>query len=113
MNYRMFGFFNHRIRVTQRLNTIDLGDDLDDVEMLEAVEEAFGICLDSAEVATLVTVGQLYDLINAKLTAKDEFDPVWALTCQIARAYSGSNDPIDHETTFFPKYAKERTDFQK
>lgn len=97
-----------RPRVTQRLNTIDLGDDLDDVEMLMAIEEVFGIEIKDREAETLTTMGDLYELVSQKLKPKTEFDPVWSLVCQIAREYSGSRDPIDKQTTFFPKFAEER-----
>lgn len=97
-----------RPRVTQRLNTIDLGDDLDDVEMLMAIEETFGIKIEDKEAEKLVTVGDLYDLVTKKLEHKTDFDPIWALVCQISREHSGSRDPIDKSTTFFPKFAEER-----
>lgn len=97
-----------RPRVTQRLNTINLGDDLDDIEMLMAIEETFGIKIEDEEAKKLVTVGDLYDLVKMKLEDKSNFDPIWALVCQISREYSGSRDPIDKKTTFFPKFAEER-----
>ena len=97
-----------RPRVTQRLNTIDLGDDLDDVEMLMAIEETFGIKIEDEEAEKLVTVGNLYHLVTKKLEHKTEFDPIWALVCQISREHSGSRDPIDKNTTFFPKFAEQR-----
>lgn len=97
-----------RPRVTQRLNTIDLGDDLDDVEMLMAIEETFGIKIEDEEAEKLVTLGDLYDLVAKKLEHKTDFDPIWALVCQISREHSGSRDPIDKKTTFFPKFAEER-----
>ena len=104
-----FSLFQYgRPRVTQRLNTIDLGHDLDDVEMLMAIEEAFGIEIKDREAETLTTMGDLYELVSQKLNSKKEFDPVWLLLCQIARDYSGSRDPIDKQTTFFPKFAEER-----
>lgn len=104
----MFGLFGKR--VTQRLNTVILGDDLDDVEMLEAFEDAFGIKIEDAEAETLITVGQLYELVCAKSSARTDFDPVWELTLQIVREYSGSRDPIDRDTTFFPMHAKPRSE---
>ena len=97
-----------RPRVTQRLNTIDLGDDLDDVEMLMAIEETFGIKIEDEEAEKLVTLGDLYDLVAKKLEHKTDFDPIWALVCQISREHSGSRDPIDKKTTFSPKFAEER-----
>jgi acyl carrier protein len=102
-------FFKYgRPRVTQRLNTLNLGDDLDDVEMLMAIEEIFGLVIKDGEAEKLVTMGDLYELVSEKLNSKTDFDPVWSLLCQIAREHSGSRDPIDMETTFFPKFAEER-----
>ena len=102
----MFGIF--RKRITQKLNTVNLGDDLEDVEMLQAIEATYGIKIEDAEAEALRTVGQLYELIDSKLASRPDFDPVWALTCQIVREHSGSKDLIDGETTFFPKHAKKR-----
>ncbi len=101
--------FQHgRPRITQRLNTINLGDDLDDVEMLMSIEEIFGIEIKKSEAEKLITMGDLYALVSNKLKLKTNFDPVWSLVCQIAREHSGSRDPIDKQTTFFPKFAKVR-----
>lgn len=99
-----------RPRITQRLNTINLGDDLDDVEMLESIEEIFGIEIKNGEAEKLVTMGELYELVNEKITSRSDFDPVWSLICQIAREHSGSRDPIDKKTTFFPKFAEVRAE---
>ncbi|AXI41264.1 DUF3153 domain-containing protein [Sulfitobacter sp. SK011] len=108
------GLFQHgRPRVTQRLNTINLGDDLDDVEMLMAIEEIFGIEIQDSEAEELTTMGDLYELVSEKLKPDMDFDPVWSLVCQIAREYSGSRDPIDKRTTFFPKFADERAEKSK
>ena len=103
----MFGLFGKRI--TQKLNTVDLNDDLGDVELLQAIEELFGITIEDHEAEQLLTVGQLYDLVNAKLSAQKGFDPVWALAVQVVREHSGTRDAIDHDTTFFPKYAQKRS----
>jgi len=99
-----------RPRITQRLNTVNLGDDLDDVEMLEAIEETFGFEIKDSEAEKLMTVGELYELVNKRVKQKSDFDPIWALVSQIVREHSGSRDPIDKNTTFFPKFAKERED---
>lgn len=99
--------FNHD-RVTKRLNTIDLGDDLADVEMLEAIEKAFGFEIFPKEAERLVTVGDLYDLVDEKVRKAQSVDPVWALVEMIVRFHSGSKDPIDRETTFFSKCASKR-----
>ncbi|WP_298917812.1 acyl carrier protein [uncultured Roseobacter sp.] len=99
--------FNYR-KVTERLNTVDLGDDLDDVELLMAVEEIFQINLEDSEAEDLVSVGELYELVKSKMPRDGSVDPLWELIVLIVRSHSGSNSPIDTETTFFPKFAKPR-----
>lgn len=95
-------------RVTQRLNTVDLCDDLDDVEMLEDIEKIFGIEIKDREAEKLITMGDLYELVNEKLKPESDFDPIWSLVCQIVREHSGTRDPVDKDTTFFRQFAKER-----
>ncbi|AML53802.1 hypothetical protein RC74_21345 (plasmid) [Falsihalocynthiibacter arcticus] len=75
-----------------------------------AVEDILGVDIKDGEAEKLVTMGDLYELVGEKLNSKTDFDPVWALVCQIAREHSGSRDPIDKKTTFFPKFAEERTE---
>jgi len=98
----------NRDRITKRLNTVDLNDDLDDVEMLQEIERTFRFELQQHEAEDLVNVGNLYDLVKQKASTDPDFDPVWHLVERIVRTYSGSDDPIDRETTFFPKFAKPR-----
>lgn len=95
-------------RITKTLNTINLDDELGDVELLMDIEETFGIKIDEEEAEKLVTVGQLHDLVSKQLKNQADFDPVWALVCKIAREHSGTPDHIDKETTFFPDKAKAR-----
>ena len=102
--FRLFG----RGR-TQKLNTVDLVGDMDDVELLQAIEQVFDIEIEGDEVRELYTVGQLYDLVKTKLEGKPNFDPVWALTEEIVREHSGSREVIDRETTFFAKHASKRS----
>ena len=46
----------------------DLGaDSLDLVELVEAIEAEFGISIDDDELADVETVGEAYELVNAKL----------------------------------------------
>lgn len=101
--FRLFGK-----RITQELNTVDLDDDLGDTELLEAIEEIFDIRIEDHEAEELLSVGQLYDLVRTKIANRKGFDPVWALTVKIVREQSGSRDPIDRETTFFPMHAQKR-----
>lgn len=98
----------NRIGTTKRLNTIDIGDDLDDVEMLMAVEDAFDFKMTTEDGAKLKTIGDLYDLVKHKMPKDETVDPVWTLIEKIARDYSGSRDPIDQDTTFYAKFAKPR-----
>ena len=48
-------------------NTVDMHGDLDDVELLMAVEEAFAIQISNAEAECILTVGDLYDLVCSKV----------------------------------------------
>ena len=73
-----------------------------------AIEEIFGIEIKDSEAEKLVTMGDLYELVSEKIKPKTDFDPIWSLVCQITREHSGSRDPIDKKTTFFPKFAEER-----
>ena len=98
----------NRSGITERLNTVDLGDDLDDVEMLMAAEELFKIHIEDSESQTLETAGDLYELVIQKMPDDGTVDPVWELVKCIVRNHSGSSSPIDTETTFFPKFAKPR-----
>ncbi|MEM6466105.1 MAG: hypothetical protein AAF679_06335 [Pseudomonadota bacterium] len=97
-----------RPRITQRLNTVNLGKDLDDIEMLMSIEETFGVKFEDSEKEKITTVGDVYDLVSQKLVPNADFDPNWELVCWIVRLHSGSSDPIDRATTFFPELAQKR-----
>ena len=97
-----------RYKVSERLNAVDLSDDLDDVEMLQEIEEAFRFEINDIEAQSLVSVGDLYELVKKKMPEDGSVDTVWELVVNIVRAYSGSRGPIDLETTFFPNCAKKR-----
>ncbi len=98
----------NRNSVTERLNTVNLDDDLGDVELLMAVEEVFRLKIQDSEAETLVTTGDLYELVKRKMPSDGSVDPVWELVSHIVRMYSGSKSPINADTTFFPKFAKPR-----
>lgn len=98
----------NRERITKRLNTVDLRVDLDDVDLFEAIEKTFRFEISSKEAGQLVTIGDLYDLVDMKISMATNVDPVWELVEMIVRFHSGSRDPIDRDTTFFPKYASKR-----
>ncbi len=53
-------------------NTLDLSGDLDDVELLEAIESACGVKYSIEEAERLRTVGDAYDTLVEKLKAYDE-----------------------------------------
>lgn len=93
---------------SQRLNTVGLVGDMDDVDILEAIEEAFGIKIGDEEAEKLESVGNLCNLVKAKVRSNSDFDPIWELVCQIVREQSGTRGAIDKETTFFSEHAKER-----
>jgi acyl carrier protein len=42
-------------------------DSLDLVELVEAIEAAFGVRIDDAELADVTTVGEAYELVSGKL----------------------------------------------
>lgn len=48
-------------------NTLALDDDLDPVDILQKIERAFGVKITDAEAQSIVQVGQLFDLLEAKL----------------------------------------------
>ncbi|MEM1234747.1 MAG: hypothetical protein AAGH70_11540 [Pseudomonadota bacterium] len=102
----MLRFF--RPRVTKRLNTVNLGDDLEGVELVQHLEEVCGIELPDVEVSGATTVGQLYDLVASKVHQNPDFDPLWGMLVEIVRIHSGSRDGIDRDTAFFPKDAQPR-----
>ncbi len=102
-----FSAFSCGPRVTKSLNTLDLHGDLDDVELIMDVEETFGIKFEKSEIAELVTVGQVEDLVRRKV-ADRKSDFVWMLVERIAREHSGSRHGIDRSTTFFRKFAQPR-----
>lgn len=99
-----------RKRTEKRPNTVALCGDGDDVDILTIVEEKFGITIADEEAEATRTVGDLYDLIQRKISGKTGIDPVWALTEYIVRDISCSRAPIDRDTTFFAKDAKPRED---
>ena len=108
LNVESAMFEKYEKRITQRLNTVDLNDDLDDVELIFTIEEEFQITISDAETEKILRVGHLYQLILSKIDKNQDFEPLWDLTCQIIRAYSGSKDPIDIDTTFLAKFAEPR-----
>jgi hypothetical protein len=81
---------------------------MDDVELVEDVEQVFGIKLTEIEAKQTTTIGELEQLIRSKLSENGQDDSLWKLLCRIVRDHSGHKGPIDRETTFFAEDAKER-----
>ncbi len=98
----------NRERVTKRLNTVDLDPELGDVEFLCAMEEVFGVNISKDAAANLIKVGALHALILKQKTDLSQSESIWSSLTELLREHTGTKDPIDHETTFFPKFAKER-----
>lgn len=59
---REFGLDGHALTTTSRLT--DLGDSLDQVTLLSALEEAFDITIDSKQSGSLVTVADVLRLLK-------------------------------------------------
>lgn len=72
-------------------NTVNMAGDGDDVDMLRDVERAFGIELASAEVESIYTVGDLYDLVCSRIDCS-RIDVEPSPTCLSARAFRGLRD---------------------
>lgn len=94
-------------RYTQKFNSADF-DDEDCFDMLEAIEALCDIELMKEEVGNLTSVGDLYDLLKAKIEMNPTSDPLWSLICKMIREYSSMRDAIDRDTTLFRQGAKER-----
>ena len=91
-----------------KLNTVYLTGDMDDVEILEDIEKTFGIKFLEFEAKNTITVGDLEGLVRSKFLENNKDDALWKLVCRIVRYYSGHKGPIDRETTFFADDAKAR-----
>ena len=91
----MFGFFGKR----ETRNTLDLLGDGDEVDLLQESEEVFGVRFEQEDVADLVNLGQLRDLIGRKLDGAPNFDPVWALLLRVVREHTRIRGSLDRETT--------------
>lgn len=84
-------------------DTIGLHGDLDDVELLEAVETAFALRITDAEAAALRDVGGLEDLIAARTgTAAEALRPRLHAILHDFMAHPG---PITRRTSFFAEDA--------
>ncbi len=57
----------NKIPVSTRPNTLGLDGDLDDVEMIQDIEAAFGLRFDDAVLSSCSTVGELYQLVMGAL----------------------------------------------
>ena len=90
------------------LNSLCLGGDGDEVDLLADGEKRFLIRFEQADVAELVSMGDLEALVAAKRGKDAASGNDWAQLCQIARLQSGHNAQIDRNTTFFAKFAQPR-----
>ncbi len=95
-------------RTSTAPNTLGLGGDGDEVEMLEDVERRFSIGLVQKEVEMLVTMGDLEGLVSLKSNEDLPSEDIWERLCEIARHHSAHDGPIDRYTTFFAKFAQPR-----
>ena len=77
---------SNRDRTTKRLNTVDLKDDLSDVEIVQAIGETFGFSIHSNEAGSVVNVGDLYDLVKSNTPKDSDFDPICPRSAAISRA---------------------------
>jgi hypothetical protein len=69
--------------MTKAANCLNLVGDGDDVDVLYAIEEAFGVRISEAEALRCETVGQLFDIVSSKLNIPD----VRHLRCPTALAF--------------------------
>ena len=90
------------------LNTLGLGGDGDEVDLLEEVEKAFSILFDQKNVDELITMGDLEILIAGKRGSDAKSGQDWERLCEIAENHSGSAGQIDRNTTFFANFAQPR-----
>lgn len=82
---------------------------MDGIELVDAVEEFFGIKITDNEAESVITVGQLYDLVKGKPSSKPDLELGWETFLRFIRSQSDSKDDIDQDTTFFAEDAKPRT----
>ncbi|HEV2507691.1 MAG TPA: hypothetical protein VGV39_31785 [Mesorhizobium sp.] len=88
-----------------------LWGDGDEVEMVEAIEQAFSIRFEKAEAEQLVTMGQLFDLVKAKIGKLGAETIAGAVlwTELVKHARDAGADPrrtVDRNTTFFSRSAE-------
>ena len=69
--------------MTKADNCLNLAGDGDDVDVLYAIEAAFGIKLSDAEALRCATIGQLFDIVSSKLSIPE----VRNLRCPTALAF--------------------------
>jgi hypothetical protein len=91
-----------------KLNTVNLSGDMDDIELIEEIERTFGIEISDDEAEMAVTVGELEKLVRSKSNKNTKEDALWELLCRIVSDHSGHKGAIDRATTFFAENAKER-----
>jgi hypothetical protein len=96
------------VQTLRPLNTLNLGGDGDEVELLEDVEKAFSILFDQKNVEELTTMGGLEILVADKRGTNAKSGQDWEQLCEIAQMHSGNAGRIDRNTTLFAKFAQPR-----
>ena len=89
-------------------DTLGLGGDGDEIDLLEDVEKTFSIRFEQKDVEDLTMMGDLENLLAAKrgnsaLSGKD-----WERLCKIAPLPTGNAGQIDRNTTLIAKFAQPR-----
>jgi len=94
----------------RRKNSLYLVGDGDDDDLVEAIDEHFGVSIRSSRKLPLITMGDLSDELTAQLTSKlnREIDAqrLWNELCQVVVRETGQVADIDRETTFISSDAK-------
>lgn len=81
---------------------------MDGGEMLQSIERTFKIRITDDEAKSIVSVGDLYNIVKQKMPSDGSVDPLWVLIVDFVRNASGSSNKIDQDTTFFPEDAEKR-----
>jgi len=96
------------IKASAHLNTLNLGGDGDEVDLLEDVERNFSIRFQQKDVEELVSMGDLEALVALKRGRYPASGEDWERLGRIAREHLGNPGRIDRKTTLFVKFAQPR-----
>ena len=89
-------------------NTLGLGGDGDETDLLEDVERAFSIRLEQRDAERLISMGDLEILLAAKRGNSAPSGKGWERLCKIAQVHSGCAGHIDRNTTLIANFAQPR-----